>query len=246
MRCPSPHLAAIAGFLLAIHTGTELSAQSAAPSPAQQEALGALSRTGDWYVRWDEETKSPATIQEQRLSVGAAFRRQRPFSPESVATSFLRRHAGLFPLRAGHDSLVIVQVRSTPPPTRRRRGQTHTVRMNQLYESLLVENGGYALTMSPDGKVLFVNGRLYGGIEVDPRPTIGAEEGARIALAEVAAGADSVEHSPTLVVKRRNGRDHLIWEVLVPEGSWNRWVVHVDAHDGRVLSRDNGVIINLR
>jgi hypothetical protein len=235
----------ITGLLLEIATLTSSRVEAAEPSSAQHRAAEELKRTGEWVVRWDEETGSPATIEEQELSVGAAYRRPRSFAPDSCAESFIREHSGLFPLRPGIDGLVVKQIESTP---RRApgRGPLHVVRVEQTYMGLPVEFGGYTISMSPDGKVLFMNGRFFGGIDLDPRPSMDADECARIAIQEVGAGADSITKPIRLVVKRHASLDRLVWAVTVPEHMAHVWVVHVDAHDGRVIDRANLVIIDPR
>lgn len=236
----------IVRLLLAIAAFTGTPVEAATPSSAQYRAAEELRWTGEWHVRWDEETGSPATIEEQKLSVGASYRHPRSFAPDSLARSFVRAHSGLFPLRPGADSLVVTQIESPPAPARRRGGFLHVVRMEQTYMGLSVESGGYAVSMSPDGKVLFMNGRFFRGIALDPRPGLGADEGARIAMREVGAGADSITDPIRLIVERRAGLDHLVWAVTVPEDWAHVWVVHVDAHDGRVIDRGNRVIIDPR
>ena len=242
-RCSWPFCRATATFwfIAAVVTFVVPTVYAALPSAAQLKAAEALARTGDWYVRWDEETGSPSSIEEQRLSVGAAYRRPRPFAAKSVATSFISSYAGLFPLRQGRDSLAIVQI-SDPPSYHK----ISTVRTEQIYMGLPVEGGGYTVSVSPDGKVLALNGRFYGGIELVPSPTIDAEEAARIARHEVGAGADSVLRPVRLAVTRPEGQDHLVWAATVPEDPLHVWIVQVDAHDGKVIRRTNRVIVDPR
>jgi hypothetical protein len=236
---------AVAWWALGSVTAAVPRAGAASPSPAQLEAAEALARTGAWSVLWDQETGSPASITEARTSVGAAHRGTRRFSPDSLATSFVRANAGLFPLRSGRDSLAASGLDSSGARARRN-GIIYTIRLEQLYLGLPVEAGGYAVSMSPDGEVLSLNGRLYPGIELDPRPAIDAEESGRIAIQAIGAGADSVSRSIPLRVSRRDGQDHLVWAPTVPENPMHVWVVRVDAHDGRVIGRDNRVLIDPR
>ena len=138
----------------------------------------------------------------------------------------------------------MTRIDSLPPRARRRGGFSYVVRVEQTYLGLQVEWGGYAISMSPDGKVLFINGRFFGGIGLDPRPDLGADEGARIAIQDVGAGADPITDPIRLIVKRHAGVDHLAWAVTVPEDWAHVWVVYIDAHGGRVIDRGNRVIIN--
>jgi len=216
-----------------------------APSAIQRHAFAELQRTGDWSVRWDDGTGSPATVVERRLSVGAAYRRPRPFSPEAVATAFVLEHGGLFPMRPGRDSLGL-DPQWTGSGVRAGRDVSPVVRMRQLYQGVPVEYGGYAISMSPDGKVLFLNGRFQRGVEVDPRPAITAEEGARIAVEDANVGVDSTARTVRLLVKRLDGRDYLVWEAVVTRNWADVRIVAVDAHDGHVVARMSRVISDPR
>ena len=229
----------VAVLFLAVPAFMGSTACADGPWPIQLQAARDLEQRGHWYIRWDEKTGSPATISEQRLSVGAAYRRRRSFSPEAVVEVFLRRHAGLFPLRIGSDSLRVIERNDSRDP--RRRGHTVTLRMEQVYKGVPVVEGEYAVSMSPDGIVLFLNGRFQRGVDVDTSPTLDLETCRRIALNEIGAGADSGVSEPRLMVKRID-RDHLVWSMNVTQTPLAVWQVLIDAHDGSVVGRYNRVI----
>jgi Zn-dependent metalloprotease len=152
---------------------------------------------------------------------------------EGGSASSVRASAGVCVLVA---TLATIEDSTREP---RRRVGTWRVRLSQQYRGIPVEGGGYAVAVGPEGQVLFVKGRFFPGIELDTEPAFAAAEAESIATRDVGEGADPVKGPTALVVTSSGGDYRLAWSVTVPEDCGHVWVVHVDAHDGSVITRAN-------
>ena len=217
------------------------SPQSPGGIPAAVEAseLLASRHGGSWEVTlWNPTSNTPQIIfgSGPQLARGLSADAQ----AEQAAMSFIASNPEV--LRAKAEDLVLERVG-------RGAGKVG-VHFSQRFHGIPV-HGGRVKTLwdEASGKLQLFGSSFYRGIDVSPVPAIGADQAQGIAQADLPfnPATDKVVKAPELVVlpvpQRGGGATyHLVWRVTVgttePVGEW---VTHVDAHDGRIIWRYNGV-----
>jgi Zn-dependent metalloprotease len=130
-------------------------------------------------------------------------------------------------------------------------GMTH-LGFRQLYEGVPVFATAMRAHFSPSGELVAVNGTFIPNVTLDPAPSIDPVDAAQVVRTIVAKenGLRPFEletSTPTLYVFRAGlargvpGEDHLVWEIEVTHGSSVRDFFYVDAHQGMVVDRIQGI-----
>ncbi|MCK9537907.1 PepSY domain-containing protein [Dokdonella sp.] len=115
------------------------------------------------------------------------------------------------------------------------------VRLRQLQQGLPVFGSDLAVSVAPDGKVLFVaNATLRGLVAVDTTARVGEAQARTLARRYLGTAATRHETSEKKIYQASDGT-HLVWHVVIiaTDGLRGTWEVLVDAHSGEVLRAED-------
>jgi Zn-dependent metalloprotease len=210
----------------------EVDAGKAAATSALSQSLG-----GDWKVwSWNSQAATPHYLYGTGAQVATGF----ASADEAVAKSLdlVRTNPEVFKADAAN-----LRLDAAP----RAEGKQAVI-FQQTYRGLDVYGGRVSLTFTEGGRLFVLGSDYYGGITVDPNPSIPANAAidlARRALLPTASEVTSSE--PKLMVlpvpQSETSVDfRLVWQVRVrTEEPVGIWVTSVDAHSGEILWRHNDI-----
>ena len=143
-----------------------------------------------------------------------------------VTKDFWRDNAYLLPGGVSEDQLV--------PWSNQVSGHTRFVSHQQTYAGVPVLRAGTFVAMS-HGKIVWMGARCFPHVEVNPQPSITAEQATDTALGALHdLGAAGRAMGVRLAIVASVTEDHfdyrLIWVVDL-DNEWGRWTAYVDAHD---------------
>lgn len=130
----------------------------------------------------------------------------------------------------------------------------HHLDYRQHHHGVPVHASALRLHFDEAGRLTAANGTLIPDIDLDPVPSFSASAAATRALADVrerrasAGGSEVLLLGTRLLVyreglaRRAGGANHLAWQVEVGNRADVREFVYVDAHDGKIVDRVDGVI----
>jgi hypothetical protein len=163
-----------------------------------------------------------------------AFRATRADAARMAREFVTARHAVLGLTDAEQSSLSLAATRSGD--------DFSVVRLRQQQQGLPVFGSDLAVSVAPDGKVLFVaNATLRGLTEVDTTAYIKAS--AALAITKKYLGTSATRHEAIdkVIYQSADGTTHLAWHtvVIATDGLPGTWEVLVDAHNGEVLRAED-------
>ena len=162
------------------------------------------------------------------------------------AGDFLRRYGSTFKIQDP-------AVELSEPVTRTDRLGHTRVSYRQMHRGVPVFASRIHLHFDGEQLLAAVNGTFVPDISVDTHPALTQERAEALAIADVRKQFGSTHASPLQagsarllvfrsgLIQRIPGRDHLVYEVEVGNGSDVREFVYVDAHDGRIVDRITGI-----
>ncbi len=163
---------------------------------------------------------------------------------DDQAMAFFRAYGDIFGIRDPAAELVRTDAKTD------QLGSTH-LSYEQVYEGVKVFGAVLRAHFGPGGALEIVNGSFVPGIELDPRPQLGAGEAGAIAVGHVGAAEERATNlearSSQLYVFREGfvrgvpGANRLVYEIEVGDGLWVREFVYVDAYDGEVVDQITGL-----
>jgi hypothetical protein len=195
---------------------------SAVAAPAARVSVGPPALAHCAQVQRDQERGVPTWL----ADCGTVDPRG---NPEAVARSVLAGLAGEIGLRPDGQDLALLQVTTTQAGNR--------VRFEQTYKGVPVYLGQLLVKYTPTGRVQLINNHTVPNIDLDVRPTIGADDATSAAMA-VVAGSQHLRHplQRTLVIYSEGMAPALAWHVVLstqePVGDWH---VMVSATTGDIL-----------
>lgn len=199
-----------------------------------------------------DATHGTARVSLHRSTGAARFVRFLPGSldlngsdPAERSADFLQRHGQAFGISDATWEL-------TPPSIRVDRYGATRVSYTQLYRGLPVFAATLRTHFDAQGRLTAANGTFLPEIDLDPRPTHGADEAIAIATGDlssrVAAAAPPMQRpSARLAIFREGllrglpGRDRLVWQVELGNGHDVRETLFVDAQTGKIVNRIDGI-----
>ena len=176
--------------------------------------------------------------------VQASFQVMGPHEPpERQTVRFLTARADVFGIRDVARELTLPRERTDAY------GWRH-LDYRQIHHGVPVFGARLRAHLDPAGALRTVNGTFVAGIAVDPTPALPPDAASAAAVASAAArsGRTGLTAGPSRLLVFREGLlrgepgpDHLAWEVEVGNGSDVRELIYVDAHDGQVVYRLQGI-----
>lgn len=136
------------------------------PDSVQKQAWNNFNSryAGNWTIRWDESTGTPASIYGHRSEASA----QIGAGAEAVAKSFFKQNQKIFKMRPVVDQL-------TPYKQFEHRGMHHLY-FTQTYSGIPVFTGEYNITFGDDGSLRMVSGKFFPNIEIEIVPSVNASQ----------------------------------------------------------------------
>ena len=168
------------------------------------------------------------------ITLGQPNFRARPATPEAMAREFLaERHAQLGLDADANASLV----RSA-----QRVGRNFSVvRFEQHQQGLRVYGSDIAISVAPNGRVIYVNNATVEGVK--PVNTVADKSDAEaLAIGRQYLGIAEIRHQKAeRMVYVDNGESHLVWrlELVAENGVRGDWELLVDAHTGAILRAED-------
>lgn len=208
--------------------------QSAAQAAANLESRYG----GTWEVySWNPQSRTPAWLYGSGVDVAAPF--SQAADVEAAARELIAANANV--LRADPENL---RLANAPHALGK-----WAANFQQTYAGLDVWQGRVNLTFTDAGRLFVMGSTYYPGIAVDPVPTLSADEAGKIAWDALPCdpATDTIAPESQLLIlpvplSETEVEHHLVWRVRVntqqPRGIW---VTHVDAHDGEIVWRYNGI-----
>lgn len=138
---------------------------------------------GQWIVRWDKETGTPASIYGSKTPVLNSRG-----TPEEVARQFLKENRAIFKMKEDLSDLVVL--RSIED-----NGVFH-IDMQQTYQGLRVYGGEYSIAVGADKAIQMLAGKYYAHIQSPINPTISLHQATNSAM--TALGITSVDSSTVI------------------------------------------------
>jgi len=168
------------------------------------------------------------------ITLGQPNFRARPATPEAMAREFLaERHAQLGLDADAHASLVRASERVGR--------NVSVVRFEQRQQGLRVYGSDIAISVAPNGKVVYVANAAVEGVK--PVNIIADKSQAdALAIGRQYLGMVSTSHEKAeRMVYVANGQTHLVWrlELVAEDGLRGDWEVLIDAHSGAVLRAED-------
>lgn len=111
------------------------------------------------------------------------------------------------------------------------------VRLRQVQQGLPVYGSDLAVSVAPDGKVLFVaNATVRGLTTVNAMATVSQARARKLAMQYLGTRATRHEASAQMIYGAADGT-HLVWQlsIIASDGLRGTWEVLIDAHTGKVL-----------
>ncbi|MBI5645956.1 MAG: M4 family metallopeptidase [Ignavibacteriae bacterium] len=203
-------------------------------TPAQILAYdGIARRVAGLRVSWDERGALPISIAAPVLARG--YSQAAEADVEAVAAQFFSDFAGLFRLNAASDEFRLLSL------TRDESGASHA-RFAQYHNGVAVWGSEAVLQFSARGDLVLYMGRTRPTPVCSVTPAL-TRYNAMVTAHNSLPGANTpgFEHEARLVCFAREASDAaaLAYEVEFTPTASSRWIVFVDALDGRVLLRYN-------
>ncbi|HEX8491902.1 MAG TPA: M4 family metallopeptidase [Pyrinomonadaceae bacterium] len=174
-------------------------------------------------------------------------REDKSVSPQGKSASFLKEYGSVFGLRNADAELQVEREDAD------RQGGKHLT-YKQVYNGVPVFAGTLKTHFDADANLNSVNGTIIPEINVNPNPSRTSQEAAAAALAVVSqdTGAEGLNATNAKLYIYRtglaqgvDGENYLAWEVEVKDGGGIREFVYVDAHSGKVVDQQTGIIDGL-
>ncbi len=215
------------------------------PNGGASRIWAAMERLADDTGGALKTTANPATGVPRLLRIPAGAIQLEGGSPKAKATTFFGRYGVALgiedPARELEETDERVDIL----------GMTH-LSYQQVYRGVPVFAAVLRAHFDPHGEIVTINGTFIPNINVDPTPTLSDREAAVIARGVVAKENDldpsELKTAPaTLYVYRAGlargvpGVDILVWEIKVTAGREVRELAYVDAHNGAVVDRIEGI-----
>ena len=207
--------------------------------PLQREAIAALESTSTMPmgIRFSPRFRVPVSLSGRWATMSG--------SPDVKALEFVSSHAEAFRIDPSVDALEVTEVREWEEGDSR-------VRLAQTYQGLPVSGAELLISLDEGGQVRSVRGTFVPGTSVPAAPGLPDAVAIDVAHADLVsqegASVIDVPTLPTLEVYNSGldrrfeaAQQRLVWNVqLQIEESEAVWTYRVDAHDGSVVSRDDG------
>ena len=183
----------------------------------------------EWNIRWSDRTGAPRT-----LYMGLT----EPYygTPEEISIQFLIENAELY-RGLNQDDLRHMRTRSVRHPETSR--TVHSVRFQQLVDTIPVEFGDYLVVVRDDGRVRMAKGMYHPPdlLEISRQPVIDENRAYDIAVANVEGEARlRDETEPSLVFYPAEEELILTWKIsLIVEESFDASTYYVSAIDGAIV-----------
>ncbi|MGB2867952.1 MAG: M4 family metallopeptidase [Bacteroidota bacterium] len=199
-----------------------------AVSAEQWKALIRLQNSGARAaVEWNNANGTPAFLAGKLTSPG--YLQSFP-TPQDAAMLYVQQYHDLFKLNTPSAELL-------PLSTERDElGMSH-VRLQQSVQGLRIVGSQLIVHFTPDGSVSSVNGRYYPTPQISTTASVSPQQARMIASQAVRANASTAE----LVVYIKQDVPVLAYEVSAPTPVAPKQRVTVDAMNGSILDKDDGI-----
>lgn len=172
---------------------------------------------GEWIVRWNEETGTPATIYGSKTLPYASIS-----DPEQIARQFLKENYLVFGMKQDLSDLSVLRKLESTGVT--------VIDFQQSYQGVDVLGGEYTVAVGPDKAVQMGGGRYFRAVSARTSPILSAEQAMDKALVSRGLDPSKVRGSSIkLVVAPIDNQFILAYRIWV-----NQWEVIVNAIDGKV------------
>ncbi len=212
---------------------------AAAAGARSVEATLADRHGGLWHVpAWNNPTGTPRWVYGSPVNKSGAL---------TAGDQVLRAARAVVAENADVLGATAADLRAGEP---RRSADKWAVRLQQYWNDHAVWQGQVRLVFHENGNLMLMGSTVHGKIDLDPRPTLTAADAAAAAHRDLPyrpGAGDQYSVDPGLLVlpvpvSETAVEHHLVYRVRVrtsqPPGEW---ITHVDAHDGEVVWRYNGV-----
>jgi Zn-dependent metalloprotease len=204
-----------------------LSLGQVSPDSSQLRAWSQFNKgyRGEWNVRWNGETGTPATIYGSRTARYASIS-----DAEQIARQFLKDNYLVFGMKQDLSDLSILRKLESTGVT--------VIDFQQSYRGVDVLGGEYTVAVGSDKAVQMAGGRYFRAISAQTSPVLSAEQALDKALLSTDLKRSKVRGSSIkLVVAPIENQFILAYRVWV-----NQWEVIVNAVDGKVERQTERII----
>ncbi len=192
------------------------------------ELLRAKMNSG-FNIDWNESFSVPSSITGNLTQTGYV----RSTSRKEDALKFIAENKELFGLQNPSNELDLLTASVDDL------GQTH-LKFQQKYENVILFKGQLIVHISNDGRVIGVNGKYYPTLQFNTKPNITSNQ-AISAAKNYLGNYKSLTENTELILLERGIKFHLSFAVKLPSKFMPNMVVYIDADNGNVLYKDDGI-----